>query len=141
MVRPASMIWFERIMLCSFAMAFLSLVLTWDRLKAGMPPDIHNAGVVMGVMTAILSGLVLLLLWLVSRRRSRIARWFYVLYYGLGLVAAAFKPATALYWGIVPAVLTIAQYLCIAASLWLLFRPDARHWFRKEAWVDPEIFR
>ena len=84
----------------------------------------------------------LLLTWLVVYKGSSIARWAYVI-----LMSARIGATTVAYVVLrqMPALsspLVSVLPLLAAASLWFLFRPDARRWFRKDwSLVDPEIFR
>lgn len=139
-MRPRSIIWFERVMLLGFALSVVSLAVTWRRMIALMPAELHSPGPTLITLTLIIFAPLLLLLWFVSRKRSVIAKWIFVVFYGSSLLFAVYRPARAIHWGPISAALTVAQYVGIAISLWLLFRPDARKWFRGEGPVDPDVF-
>ncbi|HKR24032.1 MAG TPA: hypothetical protein VJS15_02145 [Allosphingosinicella sp.] len=127
-------------MLLAFALGILNTYLGWDRLIGAMSPFLAAPVLtILGLQIGFFS-LYLLLLWLVGRKGSLIARWLFV---GLVVTAVLFafiSPPPSLRDGIVPAALAIAQYLLALAAIELLFRPSAQLWFAGKS-VDPEIFR
>jgi hypothetical protein len=139
-MRPSSIVAFEQSVLISLALGFFNSWLSWDRLMSRMPPEMSPMTIVLIMATVAL--VYLLLLWFISRRGSSVAKWIYVVLVGSGIPLAFIRPPETLSYGLIPATITIVQYLLAAVSFWFLFRSDARRWFRKE-WspVDPEIFR
>lgn len=136
--RPTSIITFKWLSLSSITLGLVSNITGWNHLIASMSRS-ESTTFILFVM-AIVYGAALLLLWLIVWRRSNVARWIYVVIHGSDLAFAAFRPATSLYWGPFWAVLSLVQYACIAISLWMLFRRDARDWFAGRGPVDPRIF-
>lgn len=91
---------------------------------------------------AAVTAVMLFLIWLISRRRSTLAKWTYIVL-NLARVTESIIVPLAISQ-ILPSFPPIAwaQLAVLAISIWLLFRSDARRWFRNEwAPVDPEIFR
>ena len=140
MMRPRSIAVFERIILISMALGMFNVFLSWDRTVSNLRPTTPH-GFVVG-LTAFVFLIYLILLWFISRRGSTIAMWIYVVLTVVGLPGTIANLSRISSYGLLPAAITVAQLVLTAASLWLLFRPEARAWFRKERpAVDPEIFR
>jgi hypothetical protein len=76
----------------------------------------------------------------IARRASKIAKWIYVIWMGLGSISTltslsdptGFKGA-ALVASLVSTALTIASIVC-------LFRPDAVAWFARKGRSDASVF-
>lgn len=136
--RPTSILWFERLALLSIALGMVSGYLQWDETFAITARDGFGPGIVIALMV-FGYGLVLLLLWLVVRRASNVAKWIYVVLSALGFLGlidiANFRAQGDLLFGVL-----LVQYLLSAINLWLLFRADARNWLAGRSSVDPDIF-
>jgi len=127
-MRPQPIIWFERVVLVAFGLGIINLYFGWDA----------ASGPYMGQI--IYFGSYALLLWLIGRKGSAIARGIFgVLVVIIGFLYLATLPAV--YDMSADTVLGIAQCLLTLASLGLIFRQDTEPWFRGERPVDPEIFR
>ena len=127
-MRPASIVTFERIVLLIVVLSAASAVLTWDATAAQLSAGGVGEGILFGAL-AVLLGLILLLSWLIARRRSNIARWLYVLLM-LGTIGVSVPALPRLIEGsTVNLVLNIAFLLICLLSVVLLFRPDNRGWF------------
>jgi hypothetical protein len=136
--RPASILWFERLVLLSIAIGIAGVYLQWDEAIATVEGGGFGPGFVL-VVIAGGYGLLLLLLWLIAWRASNVARWIYVVVSALGFLGlidvASFRAQVNLIFA-----LGLADYLLSAITLWLLFRADARNWFAGRRPVDPDIF-
>lgn len=130
-MRPASIVNFERIVLLSILLTIVNLVVNWDRILAVLAHYRLGATFVV-VAHVVIVGLFLLLLWLISRRRSSVAKWIYTVLTGIGLVVDLSGYPTLLGSGQMPAILmTVVQDGLAILSLWFLFRPDSSAWFRR----------
>lgn len=127
-MRPASIVTFERVVLATIVIGFASLVLNWDAAAAPVRRLGYGDNFFIGAYAASLA-ILLLLLWLIARRGSAVAKWVYTVLYGISIAMAllAFRDNLRL----PPAILVIqlVQWALIVFSIWLLFRPDTRSWF------------
>jgi hypothetical protein len=131
-MRPASIVNFERVVLLTIVIGLVATVLNWEAAVAMVRSQSRGqfGSTFVIVVEAISIALYLLLLWLIARRRSVVAMWIYVVFAVIGLLMSlrglgdlGRLPLTAL-------LLQGAQWLLTLVSLWLLFRPDSRAWFR-----------
>jgi len=118
--RPWSIVAFERLFLGALLIGAIHSAAKWDELVAMASPAFVLA------VQVLTFGLVLLLVLLVSRKRSNIAKWINVGLFVLGLpmLGAQFRSGLALGWPLV----TIGQSVIQAIALALLFSPSARDW-------------
>jgi hypothetical protein len=145
-MRSKSIVNFERVVLLGILVSIVNTWLTMDkavamtqaRLDAQGNPFKVGAGMFIGVEVAIVI-ITLLLVWLISRKASLVAKWIYVVLSALFLIAAVFGIATGKMaaYGTVPFVMGIVQNLLTLASLWLIFQPDAKAWFSEGRGPDP----
>ena len=129
-MRPKSIVTFERLVLLGIILGIVNAFLVWDQTQAALQAQ----GTAVGSSTvitiqAITVALYLLLVWFISRKGSPVAKWIYVVIAGLGLVLGLVGIQQTLAFGTVPAIITIVQYVLTLASIWMLFRPDAKAWF------------
>ena len=129
-MRPKSIVLFERLVLLGIVLGIISAFLIREQVAA----MVAAAGQGMGTSTvyviqAIVIGLYLLLIWFISRHGSPVAKWIYVVLAGLSLVAGLTGIRQTLEFGVVPAIISVAQYVITAVTIWLLFRPDSKAWF------------
>ncbi|KQM97624.1 hypothetical protein [Sphingomonas sp. Leaf25] len=135
MVRPASIVRFDRFYLLAIVVGLIGTILQWPQLMAMIETDpsfapVRSAGVVLAVVFAGAGILISLLLWyLVARRGSTVAKWivtaFTALSLGsllLGISSGAVASDTT---GILRMVAVVLQLIAVIA----LFRRDARPWF------------
>ena len=129
-MRPASIVKFERAVLVTVLIGLVSLVVDWESASAPIRRLGYGDNFFIGAYAASIA-IVLVLLWLIARRGSAIAKWVYTVVYGASIVMAllAFRdnlrlPPTIL-------VMQLLQWALILFSIWLLFRPDAKDWFAR----------
>jgi uncharacterized membrane protein len=127
-VRPASVVNFERVVLLTLALGAANAVLTWDALVAGFAARGLGPSFVVGAHVAG-GALILALLWMMSRRRSDVARWIYVALTVAGILVTLFAITPNDSGAPILLVIEVLQMLLSLISLWLLFRPDAQGWF------------
>ena len=139
-VRPRSIIWFERTQYSILGLGLINIALTWNLQMARVAAIGRGAGWL--ISTLVLSfAFLLFLMWLISYKASRVAKWVFVVMTGLGfpfLVATWRELALN---GALSVTITLVQTTLSLVAIWLLFRSDTRDWFARRAPVDPEIFR
>jgi hypothetical protein len=131
-MRPASIVNFERIVLITIVIGLVATVLNWEAVVAmarSQSRGQFGSNFVL-VMQALLIALYLLLLWLIARRRNVVAMWIYVVLAVAGLLLSLRGIGDFGRMPLWAVLVQAAQWLLTLASLWLLFRPDARAWFR-----------
>ena len=121
-MRPESIVWFERLYIASLAIAAAVVAMGWDS-TGRIPTIVLLAGIALGLL------LPLVLVLLVSRRRSGIAKWVLVALFLLGLAAnlATYDPGKSLRLDITALLTTAMQMLALA----LLFTAPARAWLAR----------
>ena len=129
-MRPASIVRFERVVLLTILIGFATIAINWDAAFAPVRRLGYGEGFFWGV-NAVSTAVVLLLLWLIARRASSVAKWIYVVLYAIGLVMAAFALSETLRLPPAILLLQLVQWLLALFSIWLLFRPDSNAWFRR----------
>ena len=151
MLRPRSIIDFERCYLGSLVLSFITLALTWNAQLAALQRTPSTAQLGDGfIMSSLLGGLAfgavitLLLWWFAARRGSVVAKWIIVAFFALGTLGLL----NGLARGTTPpglgGVLSVANWVLQAVAVWLLFRPDANAWFadrgRRSDPAEPFLF-
>lgn len=134
-VRPRSILLFERLYGAGLAVAALGDALGWPNLVArlgtlGMRPPVVAFSVALGL------AIPLLLLWLVARRGSAVARGLAVILAALGVLGYGYALVRG--QGLVGAIglFDPLRLLLQVAALACTYRPDARAWF----WPDEGDF-
>ncbi|HEX9932039.1 MAG TPA: hypothetical protein VGB08_04290 [Allosphingosinicella sp.] len=129
-MRPASIVTFERLLLLMIVLGLVGAVLSWDTTAAAYAAQGLSEGVLIAAYAVALA-VSLLLLWLIARRGSNVARWVYVVLCLAGL-AVSLTTVGALLRQPLPALLMqAAQLLLTIFSVVLLFRADASAWFSR----------
>ena len=123
-MRPQPILWFERAYLLNVALGAASVLAYWGDLRR-----VAQAGLLAATAVLFLVLLAILTL-LVSRRRSRVARWIIVI---LTLAGVAISiPALPMSMRAGPrGWLGVAQLLLQIAAVACLFTPAARLWLRR----------
>ncbi|WP_380878668.1 hypothetical protein ACFB49_18020 [Sphingomonas sp. DBB INV C78] len=130
-MRPQSIILFERIALATIALGIVAAVLSWQRTVGMVEKMGHGPGLVIGIQ-AVSVAFMLLLVYFITRRASEIAKWIFVVLVVLGAVNMVMTLSSVLAAG--PAgMIAPAQLILQLIATWMLFRPDAGAWFRKDA--------
>ena len=127
-MRPQSIVRFERVVLAMIVVGLVSAVLNMEQVTRAAAVYGFGEGLILA-MQAISIAVLLLLMWLIARRRSVVAKWIYVLLGVAGLVMAAFQIGGVLRQPAPLLVIEAVQWLLTIFSIWLLFRPDAKAWF------------
>jgi hypothetical protein len=137
-MRARSIIWFERVALLAYGLGILDVVLEWDAMiaRAHSPYPVP----VLFLSQFLYFGSYALLIWLIGRKGSVVARGIYgAVVVTVGLVYLATLPAVSDMS--VATVSGAAQCLLTLASLALIFGRDAEGWFSgNRVPIDPDIF-
>lgn len=143
-MRPKSIVNFERVVLLGILVGIVNSFLSWDKMLAMAQAQAAAQGGAMKIGPGFLVGvqavfivIYLLLVWLIARKGSPVAKWIYVVLAVLSLIAAIFGLGKMAAYGTVSLVLAIAQHLLTLAALWFLFQPDAKAWFAEGRTADP----
>lgn len=101
------------------------------------PEDAFWAQALLAGGLAVVYAILILSWFFVAEKRSRIAKWFYVLLVGLlalGTVLGIEEYTTdeAIMYGL--------SAMLFVASACFLFTPEARHWFAGKMQIDPSVF-
>ena len=137
MVRPQSIVRYERVYLSSFVLGLVASALNWSNRAAALAANPVLAGRTWVLWATLIIGIVVALtLWhFTARRPSVVAKWIVAIFAVWGAVIAlssifAIYRLATMQMGVGPAaiVVLIANILYIAAAI-LLFRPDAAQWF------------
>jgi hypothetical protein len=137
-MRPQSIILFERIYLTCVALG--AVAGTWSFLHVGqmMPPGAPPAltaslPLISGVSLVAGVAINLLLWFFIARRGANVAKWIFIVFFVLGLFGLV-----RMVMGVntlIPGLMRVSaaiQLVLQAACAWLVFRPDARAWFKGE---------
>ncbi|HLZ79717.1 MAG TPA: hypothetical protein VKQ09_10285, partial [Sphingomonas sp.] len=72
----------------------------------------------------------LLLLYLVVRRASDLARWIIVLFFAISGASLGFGIVKGSFFALGSFPVSLLAFAVSGASIWFLFRPDSCRWFR-----------
>lgn len=147
-MRPKSIVNFERVVLLGILIGIINSVVSWDKMLAMAQAQAAAQGSTMKIGPGFIIGvqaffiiIYLLLVWLISRKGSPVAKWIYVALAVLSLIAAVFGLGKMAAYGTVSLVLAIVQHLLTLAALWFIFQPDANAWFAEGRSADPADLR
>ena len=148
-MRPNSIVNFERVVLLGILIGIVNTWLSWGKMLAMAQAQAAAQGSAMQIGPGFLIGtqvvciaIFLLLLWLIARKGSPIAKWIYVVLAVIGLVlrrrsgSARPRRSAPFRWSS-----RSSQHLLTLVSLWFLFQPDAKAWFSARTPVDPNDLR
>jgi hypothetical protein len=125
MAMPSSVVWFERLMIAAVLVALASVVLTLQRQG--------NFGLValavMAFFIVVNFGLMLLLIWLIARRRIGWLRYLLAVLFAFGVYGALRTLPEELRTLPLDGALSLARLGLQGAALVLIFTGNARPWF------------
>lgn len=130
MIRPTSIIQFERFYVAAIGVDAINTVLSWTAREERAllePQMLGNA--TLPVMTAIGFAIALLLWFFIARRGSAIAKWVLTIFVTVALVWSLYAIPTGRYSMGLNGLLGLFSTVLQAYSVWMLFRPDAKPWF------------
>lgn len=146
-MRPQSINNFSRFYLGAVAVWLINLVTGWNRAMGIMqqnpqfraqPEMMQIVPVLMGGMSALVLFLSLLMWWLVTYKRSSVAKWILVVFYA---VATLSLPLSLMSWqvnGALATGLVVIGWLLQTAAIVMLFRKDSNEWFGVSDNDEPE---
>jgi len=130
-MRPKSVKLGEQLYAGSILLTIALAIIGWDEAVA-------TGGVVLAaVVNVVVIGITALLLYLTTRRASRVALWLLVVLTAINIAGVLFQVAGGVVAPGLFGVLTTAQTLLAIVGIVLLFRPGARAWFAETV---PEEF-
>ena len=127
-MRPTSILYFERLSLLSILVGIVFTWIDWDKQIASAQAS-GLAPAVVPITLGFSLALLLLLIFLISRKGLAIAKWIFVALFALGLVFSVPQVIQALDRGLV-GLLQLTQLVVQAMAIYFLFTPEARDWFR-----------
>jgi cell division protein FtsW (lipid II flippase) len=131
-MRPSSIVNFERLALLAVALGALVIWLSWDTVVESARAQVRGTGIepALAILSVIYVGLLVLLIFLTSRRGSAVARWLFVL-----ITVATLLLTLPKLPGMVQAGTTgwieILQLVFQVIAVALLFTAASRAWFRE----------
>ena len=132
-VRPKTIVYFEWIIFGTLLLEILQSYLTWDQTIAITATVYGNSAGIVNIITEIFRFVLFATLTLlVSRRRSKIAKWISIALFVLGTALFAFDITIRGLLEIVTFSLAVLVSICQAVAFGLLFTPSARRWMRRE---------
>jgi hypothetical protein len=123
--RPLEIVWFERLCIATLVLGVINSWLSWEQLL------LLGASLAFGILIQLsVVGIMMGLVLLVSRIRSNIARWAFIVFFALGLLITISNELRDDFpsIGIIGYAQTTMQFI----AFMLLFRPASRRWFSKE---------
>ena len=151
-MRPQSIVNFERVVILNVLLGIVGSWLNWDKMMAVQRAQLTAQGQTKAIamlptltltIAVVFIFVWLLLVWLIARKGSVVAKWIYVVVAALTLLGAvvAIARGTVAAYGTLPMVFAIVGHLLTIVALWLLFRPDSKAWFSEGRAADPADFR
>lgn len=136
-MRPTSIVRFEWLSLLALVIGLVMAVLSWSQSLAVARSAGLGKGSVL-LVQAFSVAVPLLLILLVSRRASVIAKWILIVMFLGGLAMIFASPKITLASG--PHFLVqIAQIMMQAVAIVLLFTEESRRWFRSGVASPPSV--
>jgi hypothetical protein len=127
-MRPPSILYFERLSILSVLVGVALTMLTWDGDIAAARAQ-GMGGAILPIVQGVSLALLLLLIFLISRKASVIAKWVLVALFAMGAALVAPQLPATLDQGLV-GLLQLSQLAVFGAAIYFLFTPESRDWFR-----------
>ena len=147
-MRPYSIIQFDRFFLSSMGLGIINVALSFQDNLARLEADPTTAQMGLGsgflVLTTSLGFAIPLLLWyFVSRRASNVAKWILIGLTALGVLTIIPSLQQLAQVGTFTVVATLLITALQIIALTFLFRGDAKTWLasRGRSGTDPDVFR
>ncbi len=134
MVRPQSIVRYERLYLSSFVLGLIASTLSWSTRADALAMNPMLAGKTWVLWATLILGIVIsLLLWhFTARAPSIVAKWIvtvFAAFAAIGIIFSLFQLGTGRIQMGVPVLLMLAVDALYIAAATMLFRPDAAQWF------------
>lgn len=134
-MRPPSILYFERLSILSILVGIALAILAWDG-DVAATRAMGLDGIVVPIVQGLSLAFLLLLIFLISRKRSVIAKWILVLLFVGGAAMIAPQLPSTLDQGLI-GLLQLSQLAVFAAAIYFLFTREARDWFGGKAAPAP----
>ena len=125
-MRPKSIIWFERLNLLALATVVPGDYLVWDELSGAAGRAGQNALTSILIVQGVIIAFELLLILMVSRGRSRVFKWIYVVIVGLATVGTVLVVTDELQSRPLYAIVLVVQ-AALPRPILLLHLPRQEH--------------
>ncbi len=137
-MRPQSIVRFKKLYLAKIVLGVIATLWGLNGVRnaaPGMAVILSSQLVVGALVVGLIGGLVieLVLLHLVVRRASDLARWIVVLFFAVSLVSLIFGIVKGTFFTLGSYPVSLLAFAISAGSVWFLFQPDAVRWFKGEA--------
>ena len=129
MVMPSNVVWFERLMIAAIFVGLVGVFLAWQREGTMSTTELAIAG----ALIVLNFGLILLVIWLIARRRIGWLRYLLAVLFALGLYGALRTLPDELRTAPLDGGLNAARLVLQALALVLIFTGNARAWFARPA--------
>ncbi len=131
-MRPQSIARFEQLYIAKIVLGVIATVWGLNGVRQAAPGLTSSGFVVGALVVGLIIGLAieLVLLHLVVRRASDIARWIVVLFFGVSCGSLIYGIARGSLFALGSYPVTLLAFALSAGSVWCLFRPDAARWFK-----------
>jgi hypothetical protein len=126
---PPNVVWFERLMIAAVFCGLAGVFLFWQREGVSSTAELAIAA----GLVIVNFGLMLLLIWLIARRRKGWVRYVIAVLFLLGLPYALKSAQAELMIYPVEGGLSVVQLALQGVALVLVFTGNARAWFAKPA--------
>lgn len=137
LVRPKSIIWFERLFIASLLLFMFRTGWNWVAANSAGHESADwwiNFNLAQLLLIAFSLSLNLILWYFIARRASNIAKWILVAITALGFaVLVGFAPALVRAGMGALAISPLITHSLVALSILFLFQKDSRRWFREKS--------
>lgn len=130
-MRPKSIVTFERLALLSLAISLVVTALTWEGNVAAYRSGGYGPSF-LWFLTAVEVGVGLLLIFLISRKGSPVAKWILTVLTAAGVLELVMKIGDRLDAGLL-GIAEIVKMILLAAAVSFLFRADAKEWLGRKS--------
>jgi hypothetical protein len=143
MIKPPSIVRYERLYLASFVLGMVASATSWQQRTAmlGANPTLANATWVLPTMQATGIAIALLLWYFTVRAPSVVAKWVVVVFAAFGVLSILLSLGTLALGraasGTTLALSIVTNALYVAAAV-QLFAPDAQLWFGELPDIDDD---
>jgi hypothetical protein len=128
-MRPKSIVTFERLALLSLAIALIVTAVTWGPTVAAFRRSGYGLSIPV-LATVFEFGVGLVLIYFISRKGNRIAKWILAVLTAASVVEFALRAGNGISGDWV-SIAEIAKILLLVAAVCLLFTADAKPWFAR----------
>lgn len=141
MPKPKSIQRFDMIFLASVAVYTVGFFLGFNETIAfvrttyseqGLDIPASTLSTVMTASFVVVVAIGLLLWWLISSKRSVVAKWIMVVCFGLGLLSTLASVPTLMANFSIASAISLLSVVVQAVAIWFLFQPDTKPWFEKD---------